>query len=171
MKDQEWTIQRRGLAVQLWRWPFRLTAGYGYDPLRALWEILGLSALGWIIYRRSYLAGGVTPSEREAYAHFKRSGQPPDHHTKFSPLLYSLENSLPLVKLGQPDKWEPDPSPQNPSSASTVLANSKPKPQRLEWLQRILRFVGIQPMDNPANPRSRLSRFGTSPKFVRWFLW
>jgi len=26
-------------------------------------------------------------------------------------------------------------------------------------------------MDNPANPRSRLSRFGTSPKFVRWFLW
>jgi hypothetical protein len=171
MKDQEWTIHKRGLAVQFWRWPFKLIAGYGYDPLRALWEILGLSAFGWIIYRRSYLAGGVTPTEKDAYAEFKKSGRPPDHHTKFSPLIYSLENSLPLVKLEQADKWEPDPSPEKPPAVVPTLDNAAHGPRWLKWLQSTLRFLGFQSPEDPSCPRSRASRIGTSSKFVRVFLW
>jgi hypothetical protein len=171
MKDQEWTVQRRGLAAQLWRWPFRLTAGYGYDPLRALWEILGLSALGWIIYRRSYLAGGLTPTEKDAYTEFKKSGRPPDHHTKFSPLIYSLENSLPLVKLEQADKWEPDPSSQTLHTVAPTFDNAAHWPRRLKWLQSTLTSLGLYSAEEPTLPRSRANRIGTAAKFVRVFLW
>jgi hypothetical protein len=169
MKDREWS--RRSWTEQIWRWPYRTTVAYGYNPIQALPEILGLTALGWVIYRRSYLAGGIAPSEKEPYGDFKKSGQAPDYHTRFSPLLYSLENSLPLVKLGQADKWEPDPSPQNPPAVPTTLGNSKSWPRGLRWFQSFLQLVGIQPQDKAAGAPSRVSRFGTSSKLVRWFLW
>jgi hypothetical protein len=32
------------------------------------------------------------------------------HYPPFQPFVYTLENALPLVKLGQDDKWTPDPN-------------------------------------------------------------
>ncbi len=114
----------------IWRLPLRWTVGHGYDPLRAFWWAAGLTGIGWIIYRRSYLAGGIVPTDKDACRAFKglppheagaeganpNSQKPaaqephiPKHYPSFSPLIYSLENSLPLVKLGQADKWHPDP--------------------------------------------------------------
>ena len=52
----------------------RLSIGYGYQPMWAFWEIFGLSTLGWILYRRSYLAGGIAPTDSEAYKEFKAAG-------------------------------------------------------------------------------------------------
>ena len=52
--------------------------------------------------------GSIVPTDREAYNSFKR-GQLPGNYPGFSAAVYSLENSLPLVKLGQADKWQPDP--------------------------------------------------------------
>ncbi len=99
-------------------WVFKSSIGYGYYPARAIWEIIGLSALGWIIYRRSYLAGGIAPTEKEAYKDFKAESAVPSHYPSFSPLVYSVENSLPLVKLGQAEKWQPDPEPQDHSAGN-----------------------------------------------------
>jgi hypothetical protein len=31
------------------------------------------------------------------------------HYPRFAPFVYTLENALPLVKLGMDDKWAPDP--------------------------------------------------------------
>jgi hypothetical protein len=171
MKDKEWAIARRGMFAQLWRWPFKVAAGYGYDPLKALWEILALSALGWVVYRRSYLAGTVVPEEQEAYEDFKKWGQPPDHHTKFAPLIYSLENSLPLVKLGQAEKWGPDPSPHNIPKSPPILSKQTLWPRGRRWLQKAMITVGLLSPIDLAKPRSRASRVGTSPNFVRWILW
>ena len=42
-------------------WLFREFAGYGYDPVRSVGAIAALSGLGWILYRRSYLMGGMVP--------------------------------------------------------------------------------------------------------------
>jgi hypothetical protein len=94
---------------------YEVMVGYGYHPLWAVGEILGLSALGWIIYRRSYLVGGIVPKDKEAYEIFRAAaGGLPGHYPNFSPLVYSLENSIPLVKLGQADCWQPDPAPKCP---------------------------------------------------------
>jgi len=91
------------------------TVGYGYDPLLAFWWAGGLTALGWIIYRRSYLAGGMAPTDKDACAKFREPGALiQGHYPSFSPLIYSMENSLPLVKLGQADMWRPDPEPDHP---------------------------------------------------------
>ncbi len=90
-----------------------LSIGYGYYPTHAIWEILGISALGWIIYRRSYLAGTMAPTDKDAYAEFRDKSTVPPQYPAFSPLVYSVENSLPLVKFGQGDRWQPDPEPHN----------------------------------------------------------
>ena len=108
VEDHDW-IDRFDSFVYRW------SAGYGYRPLWAVGEAVALTALGWIIYRRSYLAGGMVPTDKEACAKFREPGAPiPRYYPSFSPLLYSVENSLPLVKLGQGDKWQPDPEPVHP---------------------------------------------------------
>lgn len=112
MEELRRSTEEHGLFARPWSLLLKGSIGYGYDPARAIWEIMGLSALGWIIYRRSYLAGGVAPTDKEACRDFKAGGQASAAYPAFSPLIYSVENSLPLVKLGQADKWQPDPEPK-----------------------------------------------------------
>jgi hypothetical protein len=184
-------------------WPARLesgvlrrTIGYGYNPLLEVYWMAGLSGLGWILYRRAYLAGNIVPKEEGAYESFKRDGQPPDHYTTFAPLVYAVENSLPLVKLGQEDTWHPEPNAENavprqrswPTSlgrprvwarfrwlqSTLIWSGVKPDPNPggpLRPLQRFLVFCGLQPPANREAPRSKLSRWLTSPRFLHWFLW
>ncbi len=100
--------------ARLWSQVLKTSIGYGYRPGKAIWLILLLSVLGWIVYGTSYDVGTMVPTEKEAYQQFKdlpTEGQVPAHYPTFSAPVYSLENSLPLVKLGQADKWQPDPAP------------------------------------------------------------
>ncbi len=153
---------------------FDESIGYGYAPARAIWLIAGLSGLGWILYRRSYLAGGIVPTEREACSEFKRDGEPPDRYEPFAPLVYSLENSLPLVKLGQAEKWRPDPD-QNTASLRKQKwikgGAGKRWAQPLRWLEHLLVLAGLLSPVDPTEKPSSFARTGTSPRFLRWFLW
>jgi hypothetical protein len=87
---------------------FAASIGYGYRPIRALGYSSIMTALGWIIYRRAYLAGTIVPTDKDAYNDVKSKHCLPPSYPRFAPLIFSLENSLPLVKLGQADKWQPD---------------------------------------------------------------
>jgi len=87
------------------------TVGYGYAPERVFIPLIVFFGLGWVIYRRAMLAGRMVPTDRGAYEHFKRHSSSPPHYEAFCSGIYSLENSLPLVNLGQADLWQPDPSP------------------------------------------------------------
>jgi hypothetical protein len=100
--------------AQIWSLFLKKSIGYGYRPGRAIWLIIFLSLLGWLVYGTSYRARTMVPTEKEAYKQFKylaTEGQVPAHYPTFSAPVYSLENSLPLVKLGQADKWQPAPAP------------------------------------------------------------
>jgi hypothetical protein len=193
MEDRRWkTKEDHHWTDPLQRWPLKLTVGYGYDPLRAFWEVLGLSALGWVIYRRSYLAGNMVPVDKEAYDTFHSDSELPDSYVRFSPFVYSLENSLPLVKLGQADKWHPEPNMNIPLPAkrrSTI--NLRLEYGGTKWLQnsllsqrwfpavtslgnrvnRCLICIGLQSDPHSEGSPTRLSHWGTSPRFLRWFLW
>jgi hypothetical protein len=81
-----------GLMTSLESFAVRASIGYGYYPTRAILEILGLTVLGWIICRRSHLAGTMAPSDKKAYKEFKdpRGGGVPGHYPRFSPLIRFL---------------------------------------------------------------------------------
>jgi hypothetical protein len=94
---------------QGWSCLLRWTIGYGYYPERAIWGLSLLTGLSWIIFRRAKLAGAMSPTDKEACEHFNAGGGAPKYYPPFSPLVYSVENSLPLVKLGQAERWQPNP--------------------------------------------------------------
>lgn len=129
--------------------------GYGLHPLWAGgWGLL-LTGIGWIIYRRAYLAGSIVPNDNDAYHFFVESqGRVPPRYVDFAPLVYSLENSLPLVKLGQGENWHPA------AAASGVKPNlrwSVPlRVSRWKWLHSKLNYI---------------DSWITSPRFVRGFHW
>ena len=97
------------IANWLWREALRVTIGYGYRPLRALWWILGFVLLGALLFRWGYGSGLITPTEENAYRAFIDSGTPPLHYPPFSSFVYSLENFLPVVDLHQGTYWRPNP--------------------------------------------------------------
>lgn len=102
-------LQRRGgLAAEAWSDFLEYTVGYGYSPQRLLYFWIPLYALGWIVFRRANRAREIVPTDESAYNHFVRHGTRPPHYPRFSPWTYTLEKLLPLVKLGQADKWQPD---------------------------------------------------------------
>jgi hypothetical protein len=173
MEDRRWMADHPP-AISPIRLPFKVVAGYGYRPLWAAWEIMGLSALGWIIYRRSYLAGSIVPAEKDACGSFRANGMPPDYHPRFSPFVYSVENSLPLVKLGQADKWQPDPRPLDASPVERVLPTSFSRTKATtvspRWRNSVLVALGLK-ADTNTRTTSRMAKFATSAKFVRLFLW
>jgi hypothetical protein len=96
-----------GWVARFWNWFLRVSIGYGYYPGRAIWLIIILSLLGWIVYGASYRAGTMIPTDKDAFNAFNNKDPLPAYYPAFSPLVYSVENSLPLVKLGQGDKWQP----------------------------------------------------------------
>ena len=106
--------------------------GYGYRPLRAAWRLLLLTLLRFGLYRAANLAGQIVPTDEKAFLSFRNSnGRAPEHSPRFVPFFYSLENSVPLIKLGQVDHWQPNPSPQALTSSGQA------------WYSRLGGFIGF----------------------------
>jgi hypothetical protein len=128
MEDHLWK-EERTLAAALFRWPLSLVVGYGYYPLRALAGLLLLVVIGWAVFAGARAAHAMVPRDEAAYAQFKAHGVPPDHYEPLAPFVYSLENSLPLVKLGQTDRWEPDPAPAWRHAATQQAGGNQGDPE------------------------------------------
>ena len=147
-------------AAEVWSGTLRWTIGYGYRSWQALGWDVGLTALGWFFYRRAELAHNIAPKSKDDLNWYKDHGIPPPHLDRFSPLIYSLENSLPLVKLGQADHWQPAPRYRSGQPASS------------DWRAR-LRFwrEGFTRWVRAGNRWARFVRWTKSPGFLWGFLW
>jgi hypothetical protein len=124
------------MSERIWRIALRITIGYGYRPLRALWWVLGFVSLGSVLFRRGYRARLITPTEEGAYEAFCRTGDPPPHYPPFSSFVYSLENFLPVVDLHQGTYWRPNPHhrPAGAGPACEAETGRKTLPaQMLRW--------------------------------------
>ncbi len=97
------------LTQRAWSLMMQYTIGFGYVPLRALWWIAGFVGLGTILFGWGYRMRIITPTEEAAYREFVASGDAPPHYPVFNPLVYSLENFLPVVELHQDKYWRPNP--------------------------------------------------------------
>jgi hypothetical protein len=95
-----WDIQR-WLVNRL----YGVTVGYGYHPGYAFWWAVWFASVGWLVFWLGKRNDLIVPSDKDAMdpaANDLRVGYP-----RFSPLVYSIEVLLPLVKLGQQDYWTP----------------------------------------------------------------
>ena len=101
----------RGRLARFWSAMLRLTIGFGYYPGRSLLWLLGLTVLSTILTWGGYAVGSIAPADKEAYGPFKHDSTLPPHYERFYPPVYALEHSFPLVKLGQAERWQPDPNP------------------------------------------------------------
>jgi hypothetical protein len=109
--------QRRGQ----WTDPIlHYTIGYGYHPLYSGWFLGASTLLGWFILRRAKISGTMCPTDQDAYKSFKGARGSPVYCPPLKPFIYSLENSLPLVKLGQVDHWQPDPERLKPDQPTAT---------------------------------------------------
>jgi hypothetical protein len=92
--------------ASVWSAVLRATIGYGFHPARSLWWLAGLTAVGALIFNIGYAAGSIAPNEKEAYVQFAANGSLPPQYEHFNPLIYSLENSFPLIRFGQTEHWQ-----------------------------------------------------------------
>ncbi len=102
-------LGHESIAQRAWSLMLQITIGFGYQPLRALWWIAGFVGLGTILFGWGYRMRIITPTEETAYREFVASGEAPPHYPVFNPLVYSLENFLPVVELHQDKYWRPNP--------------------------------------------------------------
>ena len=111
------------LAGKIWNGILNRTVGYGYYPGRALFLILVLSVVGFLLFWAAYSAGNIAPTDRDAYMMFQNNRELPPHYERFHAFIYSMENTFPLVSFGQGARWQPDPNLDDDyySSKSTVL--------------------------------------------------
>jgi len=99
----------------VWQWILRVGVGYGYRPWYALLWGVGVILLGTALFCHGYAAGEITPTDKEAYSSFEtyppkeRHGEPPLYYHKFSAPVYALDTFLPIINLGQKDRWMPNP--------------------------------------------------------------
>jgi hypothetical protein len=142
---ERWRRQVEGRSWYTWLWGrlLKWTIGYGFYSWRALGWLALLTALGWGLFRHGYFSGAMAPTEKDAYHFFRDHGWSPDFYPRFTASIYSLENSLPFVNLGQKDHWTPDPN-----------------PRRSQWIPRIPRWL----------PWGQ-ALFRGMPSILRWFRW
>ena len=103
----------RSQAWKLWRWVLRLTIGHGFSPARSL--IIGLPlalALSlWLGYAASEDMLVATDETAVTTAEgAPRSSDCDDRYPCVQPVVYALDNLVPIVDLGQRSRWSPDQS-------------------------------------------------------------
>jgi hypothetical protein len=79
-------------------------------PSRILYSIVLTLLLGTLIFAEAgpSRSGAMIPTARDANGR-PLSGNALAYYPRYQPFIYTLENALPLVKLGMDDKWAPDP--------------------------------------------------------------
>jgi hypothetical protein len=113
----------RGRIERLLHLPYDLVEE---NPLNITYPILGLWAVGWLVFWRAHRMQAMAPTDSSAYDRFTHK-QPMEGYVPFHPAIYALENVLPVVKFGQDSAWAP-----NPEAVST----GRHKGWR-RWLPRI----------------------------------
>ncbi len=93
-----------------WRWWAIAFAWLEEAPGRIWRSIAVVLLLGWLVFGYAGSHRALAPTEAEAYKAFTSNPQQPlpGTYPKLNSFVYTLENAVPLAKLGQDEKWAPD---------------------------------------------------------------
>ncbi|MHB1516270.1 MAG: NHL repeat-containing protein [Acidiferrobacteraceae bacterium] len=93
---------------KLGNWLLGATTGYGYQPWRAFFWMMGLVVLGAAFFSCAHSDGTLVPAEASAYVMYQASHQAqlPSGYPAFHAALYSIDVAVPFVDLGQKTRWQ-----------------------------------------------------------------
>ena len=107
-----------------WQWVLWHTIRNGHAPLRALIFLIVLWAFGFVAFGWGYQKLVMEPSDKYAYDDLTQKKLLPGQYDPFCALVYAVDTILPIVSLGQRDRWHPrDPpttKPQTTASQATA---------------------------------------------------
>jgi hypothetical protein len=81
-------------------------------PIRICWSIAFTLTVGTLIFAGAFSSGAMLPSVQIQPNAVQPNGESKilsAHYPLSQSFLYTLENAVPLVKLGMDEKWMPDP--------------------------------------------------------------
>jgi thiol-disulfide isomerase/thioredoxin len=119
--------QDKGLS-RLLSFTLRWSIGYGYYPVYSIGWLLLLIGAGCFLFNRGFAGGAIVPVDKDAYDSVKQSSKLPSHYPQFCSLVYSLESSVPLFKLGQTERWQIAPTPVGRVSTPACRVGQWPSP-------------------------------------------
>jgi cytoskeletal protein CcmA (bactofilin family) len=76
--------------------------------LRIRYSIAVFLLAGSLIFGYAGAKGAIAPTGAKAYTAFTAGTPMPAAYPTLNPFVYTLENAVPLVKLGMDEKWAPD---------------------------------------------------------------
>ena len=76
-------------------------------PIRILYTITFALALGWLVFGYAGAKGAIAPTDAQAYSQYANNSTLPATYPAWNPFIYTLENAVPLAKLGEDEKWAP----------------------------------------------------------------
>ena len=89
------------------------------QPLWILLPIILTTSLATGLFGIAGAKGAMAPTNKDAYVAWSKGSALAVSYPRFNPLVYSLENDLPLLKLGFDDKWAPD---QNYQAKNPIIS-------------------------------------------------
>jgi hypothetical protein len=89
------------------RWGMIWLSWLEEQPLRIFWSVVLLTLMGSILFWHAEREGAMAPTNEAAFVSWARGTPYKFAYPRFNPAMYSLENTLPLVKLGQDAAWAP----------------------------------------------------------------
>jgi len=84
-------------------------AGLEEDPFRICYSITLMLVLGTTIFAGAIRNGAMIETVRLLPNAYAPNWQISKSYPSFQPFVYTLENAVPLIKLGMDDKWTPNP--------------------------------------------------------------
>jgi hypothetical protein len=143
MERRRRQVEDRTWYARAWGWLLKWTIGYGFYPWRAMLALAGLTLIGLGLFWLGYSSRAMAPADKDAYYFFRDRGRAPDHYQRFTASVYSLENFLPFVNLGQKDRWMPDPNQQGWWRLAGFLRGFRWAQVLLGWLLATLFVAGV----------------------------
>lgn len=135
MEDTRRKFGNLNLRAWVWRWILKGVIGYGYRPGYALICALIVIAIGSGLFW--YNTDLITPTDQEAYK------IAPSYYQPFSPIVYSMDTFLPIINLGQKDRWMPNANGGRPVDLSGFLPIPSANWLTTGWLLRLWLWVQI----------------------------
>jgi hypothetical protein len=100
---RHWTNQTRRSSV--WQFILWLLMANGYCPLCALGWLALWWSVGFLAFGLGYQAHVLMPLDKSAFDYFTANGDVPASYEPFCAFSYAVDSALPIVSLGQRDKW------------------------------------------------------------------